>query len=277
MSTRNDCYNYTPLEADALVVDGRQLDVLEPTIHNWAYEDIHHFERRRNQCRHPDDVDAIVIHETDSMRWNEVSMQNLQNRGEGVHFAVLRDGTVYQHNDPVHRLGHARPHNSRSIGIEIVNDPNPAGSADPRVESTVWNSEASSRDRPYRLPTERQLRATYQLVAHFTLGGTGSPLAVPLSWPGIVEDHYVAYPIPALRGRNADPITGVVAHGNFATKVDGHFPILYLWLRFGSSHGLSLDHDDAWNHAVSLAGGGTFAPKGPLTDHGLEDQPVIPI
>ncbi|GAB3022831.1 peptidoglycan recognition protein family protein [Natronobiforma cellulositropha] len=275
MSTHQDCYNYTPLESDALIVDGRQLLADRPEIRNWSYEEIHHFQRRRNECRHPDDVEAIVVHETDSMQWTEASMQALQNRGEGVHFAVLRDGTVYQHNDVVQRLGHARPHNGSSIGIELVNQPDPAGSGDPQIESTIWNTEASG-DRPYRLPTGEQLRATYHLFEHVVIGGTGSPLSVPLEWPGVIGEYYVAFPIPALRGPNPDPIRGVVAHANFTSKVDGHVPTLYLWLRLSGAGG-RLGHTAALERAIHLAGDGRYAPAGSLTDHGLDGRPVIPL
>lgn len=283
MSVGSDsCYGYTPSRSDALVVGGQLLEVDGLSVRNWADEAVHHFEPNRLDCRDADQIDEIVVHESESTEWTDSQVDALQGHEPplGVHFAVLRDGTVYQHNDVVQRLPHAAPHNDRSIAIEVVNDPVPGDGSAPRLDSTVWNTLGSDDDRPYRTPTEAQMQATSRLVSQFTRGGSGSPVRVPLTWPGVLNEYFVCYNVPSLNGDGADPVTGITAHGHFGgpeAHIDGYFPTLYLWLRLSADGGAGFDHDDAWERARRIATDGEYLPAGAIPSYDLEGRPAVSV
>lgn len=273
-----DCFGYTPTNANKIVVNEEAFDV-SFDLQNWGKAEIKHFRADRGPCRQFQEVDQIVVHETDTMDWTRRRMENLEEDGLGYHFVINRQGTVYQHNDPIHRLGHAKPHNARSFAVALVNDVDPSPKDD-QIASTLWNTEATVPEDEenalaYRLPTDAQLRALHQLSGLFIRGGGIGGVSVPAEWPGVREDYFIAFNLPELTTDGESRPPGILAHGHVTGKVCGLFPTLYLWHRFASNDGIGQDHGKAASHAAGKAGNGRFLPEGELPGIGVEGRPVI--
>lgn len=106
-------------------------------------------------------IDEILLHESVAGT-RDKTVRALTGRGLSVHFIVDRDGSVTQHVPVNMAAWHGGgAHNSRSIGIEVVNayygdsDPN---DATPEIKG-VWVDKGW-----YILPTEAQLESVWTLV-----------------------------------------------------------------------------------------------------------------
>lgn len=277
------CYTNVPESESTLVLDETEHSVPDLEITNWKNDDVLHFTPPRITCRSADDVSEIIVHETDSMAWEEDNMNRMQNNKNSagkdeplsVHFVIRRDGTVVQHNDVMQRLVHGGPHNTHSVAIDIVNDP------DPKAESTVtdspddflttkWNTEAvaiGSHKYPYRLPTEAQMKSLHGLVEFLT---SRSEITIPVTWPGVVSDQrsnredesfFMFYNVPSLNKPGNTP--GILAHGHYGgggSHIDGYFGTVYLWLRLtgGQSHGA------AWQNTMEFCENASWPADGVL-------------
>jgi hypothetical protein len=231
-STTN-CRTYTPTNADRLVV-GRT-ERTPPSgvaLRNWADPGVLHFTNPASPtCRTLSDVDEFVLHETAGTG----NPQNtIQSRRLGIHFVAHGDGSLTQHNDVVDRLSHASGHNTRSIGIEIVNPvrPVPAGWPADRTVSVRPGP------RPITLPSLDQCETTTKLVRYFVDGGV-----IPNVWRGIDGTQFLLGRDTTITG----PVSGIVAHSHVSTigKEDGRFPALYGWLRVVKGYTPSRAYDIA--------------------------------
>lgn len=135
---------------------------------------------------------------------------------------IKRNGDVIQHNDVVQELVHGGPHNCRSIGIDIVNDPDPQDKSTVKENTdqfidTKWATESvkmGSHTYPYRLPTKSQMDSLYRIVEFLT---DNSDISVPIKWPGIVysetenegeggDPYFMFYPIQSLNDSDSAPV-----------------------------------------------------------------------
>lgn len=264
------CAEYVPTENNCLIVNEREFrGEGVPSVLNWlADEQVHHFSPSKIECRNVNDVDEIIIHESVTSDW---SISRQKGFKYSVHLAVLEDGAIYQHLDLVQRAVHAGPHNGRSIGIEIINDPSSSKdedqskNTDEYLGKTIWVDGAKPKaPLPYTLPTQEQMKSLYTLVKWLTNPEAEHDLTIPIKWPAITDQHYLFYWYQKYRGievkkdhwvAEAQP-TGISAHattGGPGRHVDGHFPALYLWLRISANSGEGMDHAAAWERAKNLA------------------------
>ncbi len=280
------CAEYKPTEKNCLIVNEKEfIGVGVPAVTNWSSENVLHFTLSEPQCRNVKDVDEIIIHESVTSDWTI-------NRQKGfkysVHLAILEDGDIYQHLDLVQRAEHAGPHNNRSIAIEIINNPVPSAAKDATqvtdeyLGTTTWAHGKTLADgtKPltYMLPTQAQMESLYTLVTWLVTENMTHEhnLSIPLKWPAITDQHYLFYWYEKYRGKEVktekivdgkkkmvtsflkpkEKPTGICAHGTIGgsgSHVDGHFPVLYLWLRISANGGEGMDHETAWERAKILA------------------------
>lgn len=279
----NYCATYTPTRSDRLVVAGQEFEVPNLSVVNWLSGDVHQFSPGTITCRHFADVDELVIHETDTDQWTLAAQQRFGGRGLATHLAIQDDGTVYQHLDLVQLGVHAAPHNTRSIGIDIVQHHVPVGAVDSSqntdeyLGSTNWaHDDGSNADHSYALPSEDQVEALHTLTEWLTSNAATHGLPLPADFAGISDDHFVFFYFTDFQaGRN--PVPGIYAHGHIGGRVaanahvDGFFHALYLWLRMRSNGGQGLAHQAAWDRAKELATSATF---GDVTGV-LDGRPVV--
>jgi hypothetical protein len=220
---------------------------------------VHHFHPTRRARTQP--VDELVIHETQSGSV-EKTVETLRAKGASVHLIVGPDGRVTQHGDLLVRMGHAEPHNTRSVGIEVVN-PYVASRLHPPWTETIparWSAGG------YVLPTPRQAEVVAQLIGWLTRTRAGG-LAIPRDWIGEAGGHLA---MSKVDGAGAER-PGVYAHTYFCPTrcgcrscredprrnpcrckhADGAWLVLYAWLRLEGG----LAPGDAYDRARELGRG----------------------
>jgi hypothetical protein len=186
----------------------------------------------------------LVLHESVT-RSAKATARVLKNRGLGVHLVIDADGTVYQHGDLAsHRMSHARGHNARSIGIEVVNPFYPRylrkGSPWSRVIDAPWAHGGS-----YVVPTYDQAEATARIVRLLTSGDVPG-VVIPRDWIGHRKDRFAMERVPGATGSRP----GIYAH-TYWSHSDGAFVALYCWLRLSACLAPSF----AYERAIALATG----------------------
>ncbi len=197
-------------------------------------------ERFDGPRRHVDDIDQIVLHETVT-RSRADAVRVLRKRKLGVHFIVDADGAVFQHADLADQVSHARGHNQRSIGIEIVNPyyPRYLRNGDP------WSGTIDARwadGGRYVLPTLLQAEAVAQLVGWLT-GDEG--MSIPRRWIGKKAGRMRLGAVPSAKG------SGICAHQHLGTKADGSWPCLFAWFRLETDR----DPEAAFDECVTRTRG----------------------
>ena len=216
-------------------------------------------------------IDEFVVHETVT-RSASATVSVLQNRGLGVHFIMGPDGTMTQHGDLADDLmSHAAPHNTRSVGIEVVNPYYPgnlrSGLAWSRTIRAGWADKGE-----YVLPTPAQAEATARLTAWITSARLGT-LQVPRTWIGASGGSLSMSRVPD--GDRARP--GIYAHTYFH-HADGSWLALYAWLRLMAGMSASAAYEEAArlaatpSHTVPLprsSGGEELAADGSGFSGGL--------
>lgn len=192
-----------------------------------------------------DDPTEIVIHESVTAS-REATVKVLARRKLGVHLIVDHDGTVTQHADlSLCRLPHAGPHNTPSIGLELVNlyyggQGGAGASRWPDKLRGGWVHKGL-----YRIPTRAQLEACWALVRWITRVKVVG-LSVPEAWPGVQKGRLWLTNAPG--GQLRSP--GIWAHAQTSNHADGSFPLLYCYLRAAG-----LEADEAYREAVERATG----------------------
>lgn len=171
-------------------------------------------------------VDEIVLHESVT-RSTEITIGVLKRRNLGVHFIIGPDGKITQHGDLVlDQLAHAgRIHNSRSIGVEIVNPYYPKYNF-----CGPWSTIIQARwahQKQYVVPMPEQAESTYLLVKAL-LATKEERFNVPTNWIGFDPTKKRLAMARITRARL--PVAGVIAHTAFG-HADGAWPMLYCILR----------------------------------------------
>ncbi len=211
-------------------------------VRNYLAPSVHHFTARGRAGR---TVNEIIIHEsvTRSMKG---TVNVLRRRGLSVHFIVDGDGVVTQHGDLLNeRHSHAAPHNTASVGIEVVNPYYPGHLRKGLPWSGIITAGWAHKGR-YVLPTQRQAEALSLLVEWLT-SPSARGLSIPRTWIG-ARQGYLAM------GRMPDgirPRPGIYAHTYFR-HADGAWLVLYTWLRLSAG----FSPVDAYTMAVRMAATG---------------------
>jgi hypothetical protein len=229
------------------------------SVINHLASSVHRFHPRRTVRSHT--VDELVIHETQTSS-TSATVKTLRGKNASVHLIVGSDGRVTQHGDLLVRMEHAEPHNSRSVGIEVVN-PYVATRLKPPWAETV---EARWSARGYVLPTPTQAEVVTRLVDWLTRTKAGH-LNIPRTWIGESSGHLS---MSLLEGAGS-PSPGIYAHTYFCpTKcgcdacresperdpcrckhADGAWLVLYAWLRLEARQ----PPRDAYANAKALGAG----------------------
>jgi hypothetical protein len=243
-----------------IVVGGKFLDPpVGVAVRNHFATSVHHFNPGR--ALRTGTVDELVIHETQTSSVSR-TVSTLKSKGASVHFIVGPDGRVTQHGDLMVRMGHAEPHNPRSVGIEVVN---------PYVASrlqTPWTETIPARwsTKGYVLPTPEQAEVVTALIDWLTRTRSGG-LSIPRRWVGELDGHLVMSKLPGA----GTPAPGIYAHTYFCpTKcgcescredprknpckckhADGAWLVLYAWLRLEAR----LPAEEAYRRARELGRG----------------------
>lgn len=121
------------------------------------------FPRKNTRKRKREPVE-IVLHESTGRR---SAYGVLKRRGLSVEYMIDRKGVVTQHEDPEKRscLHAGGKHNSKSIGIEILNRYyGKYAKPDETVIKAHW-----AHGKKYILPTHEQVEAAWQLVCHLDI------------------------------------------------------------------------------------------------------------
>ena len=209
-------------KTEALIVAGKPL--VPPAglvVANYLDPDVHRFVGKDRTGRA---VTELVLHETVTRSVDD-TVDILKRRKLGVHLIVGPDGRVTQHADLANdRLSHARGHNSRSVGLELVNPYEPRwlqpGMPWVRVIDASWAEGGQ-----YVLPTPEQAEATAKLIRWMT-APAAEGLSVPRRWIGLEAGQ-----LAMDRVSGADkPRPGVYAHTYWDHR-DGAWLALYSWLR----------------------------------------------
>ena len=154
----------------SLISGGQHYEVgPDIALRNFRDPSVYHFEP---SVRRTTMVSELIVHESVTSSVAQ-TVEVLRNRNLSVHLIVGPDGQVTQHADlEFDLLMHAQPHNTRSIGIEIVNpyypESNPPGSVWTRAIDALW----AHRGR-YLLPTLAQVESTARLLERNTELRTG--------------------------------------------------------------------------------------------------------
>ncbi len=190
-------------------------------VTNFLNAAVHRFTANSNRRGRP--VTEFVLHETVTTSVAS-TVQVLINRGLSVQLIMGPDGAITQHGDLADDTHwHGTPHNTASVGIEVVNPYYPkylrAGMPWTRVIDAGW-----AHERRYVVPTPRQAEAAAQLTAWIT--SPASRLSIPRTWIGVSGGRMQMSQIPG--ADHARP--GIYAHTYFA-HADGSWVALYSWLR----------------------------------------------
>jgi peptidoglycan hydrolase-like protein with peptidoglycan-binding domain len=188
---------------------------------NYLNPAVHRFTNKSN--RRGRSVTEFVLHETVTTSVSS-TVQALIDRGLSVHLIMGPDGAITQHGDLADDTHwHGTPHNTASVGIEVVNPYYPkylkTGMPWTRVIDAGW-----AHERRYVVPTPQQAEAAAQLTAWIT--SPASRLSIPRTWIGVSGGRMRMSQVTG-----ADqPRAGIYAHTYFA-HADGSWLALYSWLR----------------------------------------------
>ncbi|MEE9554144.1 MAG: N-acetylmuramoyl-L-alanine amidase [candidate division Zixibacteria bacterium] len=212
-------------------------------VTNYNHPQVYRFRGRNRSVT----VNEIIIHESVTRSVAD-TVNILRNRNLGVHLMIGPDGRITQLGDLLNvSLGHAYPHNTRSVGVEVVNPYYPkycrARLPWGKIITAGWAHEGR-----YVLPTIDQAEAVACLIGWIT-SPAARGLSVPGNWIGVTGNR-----ISMSRVTDTDRARpGIYAHTYFH-HADGAWLILYSWLRLERR----LTREQAYREAIRL---GTTAKK----------------
>lgn len=189
-------------------------------------------------------VTELIVHESVTTG-RDRTVAVLRKRKLGVQFILDPHGQVTQHADLVHdRMAHAGwRHNSRSIGIEVVNPYYPEYVP---KDSSVWERAIDANwahKKKYVVPPREQLESLYDLLRDLLAIETPE-FGIPQTWIGWNKRRYSM----GRAWQGSFPRPGIYAHAAFG-HADGCFPVLYCILRAEAG----LDSGSAYVKAIELA------------------------
>lgn len=189
-------------------------------------------------------VTELIVHESVTTSVDR-TIAVLKKRKLGVQFILGPGGAITQHADLVYdRMAHAGwRHNSRSIGIEMVNPYYPEYVP---KNSSVWERaiEANwAHKKMYVIPPREQLESLYGLLRDL-LSIETPEFDIPQTWIGWNKRRYSM----GRAWRGSSPRPGIYAHAAFG-HADGCFPVLYCILRAEAG----LESEGAYATAIQLA------------------------
>lgn len=189
-------------------------------------------------------VTELIVHESVTTSYTR-TLSVLRKRKLGVQFILDPYGAITQHADLVYdRMAHAGwRHNSRSIGIELVNPYYPEYVP---KDSTIWEQAIDANwahKKKYVVPPYEQMNSLYNLVRDL-LSIETPEFDIPQTWIGWNKRRYSM----GRAWRGSSPRPGIYAHAAFG-HADGCFPVLYCLLRAEAG----LTPGDAYGKAIELA------------------------
>lgn len=201
---------------------------------------------RRGSKRDLKNITEFIIHETTNFS-SASTARDLLRKGLGVHYLISENGVIQPTGAWDRILGHASPHNPKSLGVEVVApfyaeyEKKFAKSVGPYWKN-VTNYAPWAHVRPidkgntqqitgYIFPTQKQMEATWELTQKVT---SAEEINIPMKFLGFEKENN-RFVVTGIKKYSKAKGPGIYAHSYFAHS-DGAVLVLYCFLRYNGKN-----------------------------------------